>query len=500
MDVALIILDGWGISSVSDRNAVRAANTPIFDEMCKKNTHNTLETWGRSVGLPENGVGNSKVGHLTIGAGRIIEQEHTLINGAMFSGSFFKNEALKFAIDKAEINDKRVHIIGLLSDAGVHSDDAHIHAMIKMVADRGIEAITHVITDGRDTSPTSSRKYIERLEDVIEKRQTGKIASVIGRYYAMDRDKNLERTLAAYETIIEKKSDYVSETGKIAVEDAYHRGETDEFIKPTVIKTGEGFQEGDVICMFNFRADRMRQITHMCGEKLQFDRKVKSEIITLTEYDNRGFFPVAFEVIKPKNTLGEIISKEGLSQLRIAETEKYAHVTYFINGGREEMWDGEIRRIVPSPKVPTYDKKPEMNAEGVTNAAIDIIGKIDPNVLILNYANPDMVGHTGVFESAVKAVEKVDIELGKLTEFLINKNTEIIIIADHGNAEDMGTKMDPCTSHTFNPVPCVYISGKGDSMDKKMRSGGNLSDVAPTIIGLLGIEKPVEMTGESLLK
>ena len=503
MDVALIILDGWGISETQEGNAIRAANTPIFDRLCADEKYGTLETGGESVGLPEGGVGNSKVGHLTIGAGRIIEQEHTQINRAIKDGSFFQNDVLKSGFEKIKSTENRAHIIGLLSDAGVHSDDAHIHAMIEMASDSGVEVVTHVITDGRDTPPKSSKGYISRLEKVVGKKGTGRIATVTGRYYAMDRDGNIERTLQAHDAIMRGESNYRVKSGMVAIEDAYTRGETDEFIKPTVINGGDFFNRGDIILMANFRADRMRQMSLMCEETIgkYFSEKNSSKrILTMSNYDESYKFPVVFPTKGPQNTIGEILSKGGLTQLRIAETEKYAHVTYFLNGGREEVWEGEIRKMIPSPKVPTYDQQPEMNAGKVTEAAIKIIEEKNPNVLILNYANPDMVGHTGVFDATVKSVEVVDQELGKLIEFLGGKKAKIIVIADHGNAEEMGTKKDPRTSHTFNPAPIICIGLERDLAQKKIRRGGGLSDISPTILDLLGIEKPPEMTGESLLR
>jgi 2,3-bisphosphoglycerate-independent phosphoglycerate mutase len=503
MDVALIILDGWGISDVKEGNAIRAANTPVFDRLCLDGKYGTLETGGRSVGLPEGGVGNSKVGHLTIGVGRIIEQEHTQINRAIENGSFFQNEVLRVAFENVKSTGNRVHVIGLLSDAGVHSDDSHIHAIIEMASKNGVEVATHVITDGRDTPPKSSKRYVSRLEKVVEKRRTGRIATITGRYYAMDRDGNTERTLQAHNAIVEGKSNYGAKSGLVAIEDAYTRGETDEFVKPTVIENGDFFSRGDIILMANFRADRMRQMSLMCKEtmaKYYSEEESSKNILTMSNYDESYKFPVAFPTAKPQNTIGEILSEEGLTQLRIAETEKYAHVTYFLNGGREEVWKGEIRKMIPSPKVPTYDQQPEMNARKVTETAIKIIEEKDPNVLILNYANPDMVGHTGVFDATVKSVEVVDEELGKLVEFLREKKAKIIVIADHGNAEEMGTKKDPLTSHTFNPAPCICIGLEGDLSKKDIRKGGGLSDISPTILDLLGIEKPSEMTGKSLLQ
>ncbi len=503
MKVALIILDGWGISDVKEGNAIKAANTPIFDRLCADNAYGTLQTGGRFVGLPKGGVGNSKVGHLTIGAGRIIEQEHTRINKSIEDGSFFRNGVLKAAFEKAKTSGNKIHMIGLLSDAGVHADDTHMHKIIEMASNEGVEIATHVITDGRDTPPKSSAQYISRIENVIDKYRNGRISTITGRYYAMDRDGNTERTFQAHEAILKGRSECNFDSSFAAIESAYSRGETDEFIKPTVIDGGHRFEKGDIIFMVNFRADRMRQIVSMCNETIKRDFSGEGSekmILTMSDYDENYNFPVVFSTVKPQNTIGEILSKNGFTQLRIAETEKYAHVTYFLNGGRERAWKGEIRKMIPSPKVPTYDEQPEMNAKKVTEMAIKIIEEKDPDVLILNYANPDMVGHTGIFNAAVKSVEVVDEELGILVKFLKKRKSEIIIIADHGNAEEMGTEGNPITSHTFNPAPIIYIGLEENTNGKGIRMGGGLSDVSPTILDLLGIKKPLEMTGESLLQ
>jgi len=504
MDLGLIVLDGWGLADHDRRDAVRAAETPNFDRYRETGAFGTLTARGRSVGLPEGGLGNSEVGHLTIGAGRVVEQAHTRVNRAIAGGSFREDDALVSAIEYAAEHDGRVHYMGLLSDAGVHSDHEHLHALIGMAADRGVEAVTHAFTDGRDTAPAIAEEYLRDLAAVVDEQGTGGAATVSGRYYAMDRDENWERTRRAYDAIVNREADHAAETAIEAVELARERGETDEFIEPTLVEGRPALADGDAVVTFNFRADRMRQLVRMlAGIRPEWGFETNppdARIVTMTEYDETFDFAVAFPAREPGETLGKVLADAGLSQLRLAETEKYAHVTYFLNGGREVAFDGEIREIIESPDVPTYDEQPEMSAPEVTDTAIDAIEHDDPDVLVLNYANPDMVGHTGDFEAAIEAVEAVDKQLGRLVTALQSAGAHVLILADHGNADDMGTSAEPHTAHTLNAVPFVYLAPDGTDGGKRVREGGGLPGVTPTALSLLGIEKPAEMTGESLLE
>ena len=513
MQAALIVLDGWGLADHDHLDAIRAAETPTFDRLRGAGAFGTLTAWGRSVGLPEDGMGNSEVGHLTIGAGRVVEQAHTRINGAIDDGSFFENDALASAFEHADADGGRVHLAGMVSDAGVHSDQAHLHALIEMAARRGVPAVTHAFTDGRDTPPKVADGYLAELEAVADEHGTGAVATVSGRYYAMDRDENWGRTRRVYDAIVRREAAHEADSAVAAVRDAYERGETDEFVEPTLIEGGPALSDGDAVITFNFRSDRMRQLVRMLGDvdpawnddgadpdDLGPTDPPAVRLVTMTEYDETFEFPVAFPAEEPGDTLGAVLSANGLTQLRIAETEKYAHVTYFLNGGREVAFDGELREIVPSPDVPTYDEQPEMSAPEVTDRAIAVIEERDPDVLVLNYANPDMVGHTGDFEAAVTAVEAVDAQLARLLSVLQARGAHVVVLADHGNADDMGTPGDPHTAHTFNPVPFVYLAPDGTSGGRRVREGGGLADVTPTLLSLLGIERPAAMTGQDLLE
>ncbi len=504
MDAALIVLDGWGLADHDRRDAVRSARTPNFDQYRDRGGCTTLTTWGRSVGLPEGGLGNSEVGHLTIGAGRIVEQAHTRINRAIKDGSFFEIDAFTEAFEYAEENECRIHLAGMVSDAGVHSDHTHLHALIEAAADRGVEAVTHAFTDGRDTAPTIADEFLAELATSIEDLGTGDVATVSGRYYAMDRDENWERTKQAYDAIVHRRAEHHADSGRDAVRQAYDRGETDEFIVPTTVGDSPALQDGDAVITFNFRADRMRQLVRMLVDiepTWEFETDPPElHLTTMTSYDETFDLPVAFPQRSPGVTLGQVLANNKKTQLRIAETEKYAHVTYFLNGGREEVFDGEIREIIASPDVPTYDERPEMSAPEVTDVAIEIVRTDDPDVLVLNYANPDMVGHTGDFEAAVAAVEAVDEQLGRLVEAVQAAGAHVIILADHGNADDMGTTAEPHTAHTFNPVPFIYLAPDGTRGGMRIHDGGELSDVAPTLLSLIGITPPPEMTGRVLLE
>ncbi|MCU4740774.1 2,3-bisphosphoglycerate-independent phosphoglycerate mutase [Halobacteria archaeon AArc-m2/3/4] len=504
MDAALIVLDGWGLGEHDGRNAVEAAHTPVFDRLTTAGVSGRLDVKGRRVGLPDGQMGNSEVGHLNIGAGRVVHQEYTRISDSVADGSFRKNDAINAAFDHATENDGTVHFLGLVSDGGVHSDHLHLHSLIGMAADRDVEAVTHAITDGRDTSPTGGRAYLAELEDVVETAGTGDVATVTGRYYAMDRDQNWERTKRAYDAIVEREGEWTADSAVAAVENAYDRGETDEFVEPTLITDGPALEDGDSVVWFNFRSDRARQLTRMLANirpEWEFDLEAPEvEIVTMTEYDKTFDLPVAYPPNQPTQVLGEVLADAGKTQLRIAESEKYAHVTYFLNGGREVAFEGERREIVESPNVPTYDLQPEMSAPAVTDTAISVVESDDPDVLVLNYANPDMVGHTGDYRAAVEAVEAVDTQLGRLVEALEAAGAHVLITADHGNADDMGTEEEPHTAHTYNDVPFVYLAPDGTGGGKSVRDGGTLADIAPTMLELIGVRQPPEMTGEVLLE
>jgi 2,3-bisphosphoglycerate-independent phosphoglycerate mutase len=504
MQAALVILDGWGLGDHDRRDAVKAADTPNFDRIAGAGAYGTLDVSGRNVGLPDGQMGNSEVGHLNIGAGRVVRQAYTRVEDAIDDGSFFENDALESAFDHVEDTGGRVHFMGLVSDGGVHSEQGHLHALVEMAADRGVEAVTHAFTDGRDTDPRGGEDYLAELEAVADDHGTGDVATVSGRYYAMDRDQNWERTRRAYDAIVNREADHEAASAVDAVTESYDRGDTDEFVEPTTIAGGPALHDGDAVVFFNFRPDRARQLCRMLTNtepEWEFDTKAPEiRLVTMTEYDETFPFPVAFPPREPQDTLGETLSKAGKTQLRLAESEKYAHVTYFLNGGREVEFDGEIRRIIESPDVATYDLKPEMSAEELTDTAVDLIDSEDPDAMVLNYANPDMVGHTGVFDAAVAAVEAVDAQLGRLIGSVREAGGHLLVTADHGNADDMGTPESPHTAHTTNPVPFVYLAPEGDDGGRTVRSGGSLCDIAPTMLELMGVEQPEAMTGRSLLE
>ncbi|MFB6071569.1 MAG: 2,3-bisphosphoglycerate-independent phosphoglycerate mutase, partial [Halobacterium sp.] len=504
MKAALVILDGWGLGDHDRRDAVRAADTPNFDEYRERGAFGTLTTSGRDVGLPRGQMGNSEVGHLTIGAGRVVPQEYTRIEDAIADGELCENDAVADALDHVERTGGRLHVMGLVSDGGVHSDHEHVHALLECAASRDLEATTHAFTDGRDTSPTGGEDYLATLEEVVDEYGTGDVATVSGRYYAMDRDRNWERTKQAYDAIVHRNGQHRADSAVDAVTESYDRGDTDEFVEPTVVRGGDRLSAGDAVVFANFRADRARQLTRMLADVRPNDWEFDTDppevpVVTMTEYDETFDLPVAFPSKDPEDTLGEVLARENLTQLRVAESEKYAHVTYFLNGGREVEFEGEIRRIVDSPDVPTYDRKPEMSAPEVTDTALDVLASDDPDVLVLNYANPDMVGHTGDYDAAIEAVEAVDAELGRLVPETREAGAHVVLTADHGNADDMGTEADPHTAHTFNPVPFTYLAAgaSGDDLSggRVVRGGGALRDVSPTLLDLLGVEQPAVMTG-----
>jgi 2,3-bisphosphoglycerate-independent phosphoglycerate mutase len=504
MQAALVVLDGWGLGDHDRRDAVKAASTPNFDRFAEAGAYTTLDVSGRRVGLPDGQMGNSEVGHLNIGAGRVVKQAYTRIEDAIAEGTFAENEALTTAFDHAEETGGRLHFMGLVSDGGVHSEQGHLHALVDIAADRGIEAVTHAFMDGRDTDPHGGRHYLADLEAHVADRGTGDVATVSGRYYAMDRDQNWERTKRAYDAIVEREAEHTATTAVEAVEASYDRGDTDEFVEPTLVEGGPALEDGDAVVFFNFRPDRARQLVRMLADVdpvWEFDTNPpRIELVTMTEYDQTFDFPVAFPPHEPEDTLGEVLSKAGKTQLRLAESEKYAHVTYFLNGGREVEFEGERREIIESPDVPTYDQQPEMSAKAVTDTAIETIERDDPDVLVLNYANPDMVGHTGDFDAAVAAVEAVDAQLGRLVEAVRAAGGHVLVTADHGNADDMGTPDEPHTAHTTSPVPLVYLAPDGSDGGRSLRAGGSLCDLAPTLLELVDVDQPATMTGESLLE
>jgi len=512
MEAALVILDGWGERDPTDgspgRDAVRAADTPTVDRLRETGAFGTLETHGRRVGLPDGQMGNSEVGHLNIGAGRVVVQDSTRVSEAAEAAELRDNDAISGAFEHARRHGGRVHFMGLVSDGGVHAYQHHLHALVAAAADAGVDAVTHAFTDGRDTAPKSGAGFLADLEAVADEHGTGDVATVTGRYYAMDRDENWARTERAFDAIVERRADHDADSAVAAVEASYERGDTDEFIEPTLVADGPALGADDAVVFCNFRADRARQLTRMLAgirpdawETEGIDVEPPgSHVATMTEYDATFDLPVAFPPLQPEETLGEALAGAGLTQLRVAESEKYPHVTYFLNGGREVEFDGERRRIVDSPDVATYDLRPEMSAAGVTDAALDVMADEDPDTLVLNYANPDMVGHTGDFEAAVEAVEAVDEQLGRLAPAVRDAGGHLLVTADHGNADDMGTPEDPHTAHTTNPVPFVYVAPDGTADGRSVRAGGALCDIAPTLLGLVDVPVPEAMTGETLLR
>jgi 2,3-bisphosphoglycerate-independent phosphoglycerate mutase len=506
--IMLMILDGCGYSKETVGNAVAAAKKPNFDKLWQKYPHALLSASGLDVGLPRGQMGNSEVGHLHIGAGRHVLQDLTKIDLAVETGKFFDNQVLNGAVDNVIAAGSALHIFGLLSNGGVHSRNTHIEAMVELAAKRGLKNIcVHALLDGRDTPPKSALGPIQSMEKKIQDLGCGKIASIGGRYYGMDRDKRWERVQVAYDLFTLGKTEYHAVNAEVALEEAYARGETDEFVKPTVIHP-EGEQpitikDGDSIVFVNFRSDRGRELSYaftdpdFSGFKREFIPKL-TDYVTMTEYAADLKVKVAYPTENLTRILGEVAAENGLEQLRIAETEKYAHVTYFVNGGREQPFEKEDRILVPSPKVATYDMQPEMSALEVTEKLLEALKAQKYDMIICNYANPDMVGHTGVFDAAVKAVEVVDECLGRVISILQEIGGEVVIIADHGNAEkmiDLETGQ-PHTAHTTNLVPFLYM-GRPAVVTKDK---GGLVDVAPTLLYLMGIEKPKEMTGEPMVK
>lgn len=506
--ITLIILDGWGESDQPQYNAITLAKTPTYDYLLTRYPHILLNASGEAVGLPANQMGNSEVGHLHMGSGRKVPQDLTRINNAIKEGTFYQNTVLLKAIQQAKKSNNAVHVIGLLSPGGVHSHETQIAATIELIHQQGINKnYCHAILDGRDTPPQSALASIEPIDRHYQRYGNGKIASLIGRYYAMDRDKRWERTQKAYDLLTQGIADYQAPNAAAGLTMAYHRGETDEFVKATSIHTDKEapitINDGDVVIFMNFRADRARQLTHAFTDTLfhGFNRASNptlTHFITLTEYAKNIEAEVAFPPLQLNNTLGEYLSSKGLRQLRIAETEKYAHVTYFFNGGIETPFPGEDRVLIPSPKVATYDLKPEMSAVEVTDQLIHAIKSNRYDVIICNFANPDMVGHTGNEAATRQAIETIDTCLQRIIHSLQTVGGEALITADHGNAEMMYDThtQQPHTAHTSNLVPFIYVGRKAIFTKQQ----GALDDVAPTLLYLVGLEKPKEMTGCNLIE
>lgn len=498
----LMILDGWGMGKQDDSNGIYLANTPFIDNLYKKHPYSTLVTHGEAVGLPKGQMGNSEVGHLNIGAGRIVYQDLLRIDNAIKDGSFFQNENLLAAVELAKKENKRVHLMGLVSKGGVHSSQEHVYALVDLLEQHGIEnSFIHAFTDGRDCDPNSGIEFIAELEEYISNKNT-KIASVIGRYYAMDRDNRWERVKSAYDLILTgqgKKSTSAVE----ALQKSYDEGITDEFIEASVIVENDQpiatIQEDDIVICFNFRTDRCREITIALTQEDMPKLNMKTlplHYVTMTNYNSafKGIH-VAYEKENLKMTMGEVLEKEGLKQIRVAETEKYPHVTFFFSGGRENEFEGETRIMVNSPKVPTYDLQPEMSAPEVTSKICTELNKGEVDYVCLNFANGDMVGHTGVPEAIIKACETVDSCVEEVVTTGLNNGYSFIIIADHGNADNMkNADGSPNTAHSMNPVPCILIDDRYDSI-----KDGALEDVSPTILKMMGIEQPQEMTGKVLV-
>ena len=505
--IALIIMDGFGESKITEGNAVLNAKTPNLDKLVSECPNTLIAASGMDVGLPEGQMGNSEVGHTNIGAGRIVYQDLTRVSKSIVDGDFFTNEVLVEAMNNAK--NSALHLMGLISDGGVHSHIDHLKALIKMAKEQGVENVfVHGFTDGRDVAPTSALSFVEDIENYMNEVGVGKFASLSGRYYAMDRDKRWERVQLAYEAMVNGKGNTAT-SAKEAIEKSYADDKIDEFVVPTVMVDENGqpvglIKENDSIVFGNFRPDRAREITRalVCDEFVGFDRPcMKTFFVCLTTYDvTIKNVNVAFKPQSLENTLGEYLAANGKTQLRAAETEKYAHVTFFFNGGVEEANEGEDRLLIPSPKVATYDLQPEMSAYELTDKLLAKIDEDKYDLIVVNYANPDMVGHTGVMDAAIKAVEAVDTCVGKVVEKILSKNGKAIITADHGNAEYMwdANTESTVTAHSTNPVPFMVI---GEELKgKQLKEDGRLSDIAPTILDMMNLEQPAQMTGNSLIK
>ncbi|MGB2259504.1 MAG: 2,3-bisphosphoglycerate-independent phosphoglycerate mutase [Porticoccaceae bacterium] len=505
--LVLLILDGFGYSSDAKYNAVATAKAPVWEQLWNHNPKTLIHTSGLAVGLPEGQMGNSEVGHMTLGAGRVVYQNFTRINKAITDGDFFTNPVYCDAIDKAVASDKAVHIMGLLSPGGVHSHEDHINAMLEMAAQRGARKIyIHASLDGRDCPPRSAMPSLQKTQTLCDKLGVGRIASVIGRFYSMDRDNRWERVEQAYKLMTDGAAAFTARDAETALQAAYERDENDEFVQATSIvddnQQAVAIEDGDVVISMNFRPDRAREISHALVDKdfSGFERASLPKLacfVMTTEYEANLDVPCAYPPEILVNSLGEYLAKQNKQQLRIAETEKYAHVTFFFSGGRESLYSGEERLLIPSPDVSTYDQKPEMSAPEVTEKLVAAIGSGQFDTIICNYANCDQVGHTGDFDASVKAVEAVDVCLAQILEAVTAANGELLITADHGNVEEMfdESSNQPHTQHTTLPVPLVYAGHRKISLD----TDGSLADIAPTMLALMDLPQPAEMTGRSLI-
>jgi len=505
--VALIIIDGWGYSAAREGNAIALAQTPFYDELTGKYPHTLLEAYGSRVGLPAGVMGNSEVGHLNIGSGRVIRMDVSLVDHEIETGEFFRNKALVDAVAAAKKRGKALHLMGLISDGQVHSSLTHLYALLKIAKNHELDQVfVHCFLDGRDTPPSSGTHYIAALQRKMTEIGCGEIATVVGRYYAMDRDKRLERTQRAYDLLTkaigERATDPIA-----AIEASYARGVTDEFVEPVAIVRKDvspvaTIKDDDSVIFFNFRPDRARQLTRSLAladfKEFDVSDRPRVDFVCFTMYDNTFNLPVAFPPRHHRNVLAEVWGGACVRNYRLAETEKYAHVTYFFNGGVEKEYPCEQRLLVPSPKIATYDLEPEMSAFKVTDKVLRAIDEGETDVFVINFANPDMVGHTGKLDKTIEACQYVDTCLGWITKRVREARGITLITADHGNAEQMVDPItgSPHTAHTTNPVPFHLIDE--DSVGAKLRTGGALEDVAPTLLGLLGVEKPNEMTGRDL--
>ena len=503
--LVLVVLDGWGLRDDTDHNAIKLARTPAYTELLERFPHSSLTASGEAVGLPAGQMGNSEVGHTTMGAGRVIYQDLTRIDKSIADGDFFEKKALVEAGNRVK-NKGALHLVGLLSPNGVHSHEKHLYALIELAARQKLDRVfVHALTDGRDTSPTGGAKFIGALERVMQKAGTGRVASVGGRYYGMDRDKRWERTKKAYDSITGVNPHHARSAVEY-VQKSYENGVTDEFVEPAAIVDADDkpvgpLREGDSVIFFNYRSDRGRQLTRALAfdDFDGFERKPYPTIAmtTMTQYDPTFTFPVVFPPQAFTGTFGEVISDLGLTNLRVAETEKYAHVTYFFNCGIENPYKAEDRILVPSQKVATYDLAPEMSAQGICDTLVNDVAARKHDVIICNFANADMVGHTGKLEAAVRAVEVLDGCLTRIVKAVRDAAGMLLITADHGNAEQMWDPIakEPHTAHTSNPVPVILMNG---AKSVRLRDGGSLRDVSPTMLGILGLEKPKAMTGTDL--
>jgi 2,3-bisphosphoglycerate-independent phosphoglycerate mutase len=508
LPLILLVLDGWGLRERRDYNAIALANTPVYRDLVARYPHASLIASGEAVGLPAGQMGNSEVGHMNMGAGRVVYQDLTRIDKSIVDGDFFTNQALIAAMGPARDARHALHLIGLLSDGGVHSHQRHLHALIDLAKRQGVKRLfVHAITDGRDTSPNGGARYVPLLERALADAGVGQVATVSGRYYAMDRDKRWDRTRLAYEAITQGKAEAKATSALSLVEQSYAAGVTDEFIRPGVVTDAGGepvgvLREDDTVIFFNFRADRARQLTRAIAfdEFDGFERAVHPRVryATMTEYDQTYGLPIAFPPQSFTGNFAEALVAAGLSNLRLAETEKYAHVTYFFNCGEERPYAEESRILIPSQKVPTYDLKPEMSAPGIADALVTDIESRAHEVVICNFANADMVGHTGRLDAAVAAVETIDTCLGRILNAVRAAGGIALVTADHGNAEQMWDDelQSPHTAHTSNPVPIILVDDKAVGLP--LREGGWLRDVAPTMLGVLEVELPKGMTGKDL--